>query len=137
MTNPSNHGTKAVAVQNTWGRHCDRLVFMSTTDDDRLQEVWLADLRKCFLFLSDATGHSAANSATLFFWGGGWAVRGQTAAEAESRQMLWEKSKQAWMRAYRDELEHYDWFLRGDDDTYIVRCRCSVAFRPAWTLVLP
>ena len=30
MTNPSNHPTKAKAVRETWGRHCDTFLFVST-----------------------------------------------------------------------------------------------------------
>lgn len=84
MTNPANHDTKAVAVRDTWGRHCDKLVFMTTQQDDRF-DTWLADL-----------------------------------PGPESREMLWAKSKQAWMRTYHDHLHEYDWFIRGDDDSYIM-----------------
>jgi glycoprotein-N-acetylgalactosamine 3-beta-galactosyltransferase len=32
MTGPSNHKTKAKAVKETWGKHCDTLLFMSTQE---------------------------------------------------------------------------------------------------------
>ncbi|EDQ86290.1 uncharacterized protein MONBRDRAFT_28451 [Monosiga brevicollis MX1] len=84
MTNPANHGEKAVAVERTWGRHCDKLVFV-TTEEDAAFPTWLATL-----------------------------------PSSESRAMLWRKSKYAWLRAYREELNHFDWFIRGDDDTYMM-----------------
>lgn len=39
----------------------------------------------------------------------------------ESRDMLWRKSRLAWMKAYDELLDQADWFIRGDDDTYMVR----------------
>ena len=44
------------------------------------------------------------------------------AAGPESRDLLWYKSKFAWLKAYHEELSSYDWFIRGDDDTYLVGC---------------
>lgn len=40
--------------------------------------------------------------------------------------MLWRKSKMAWMKAYEDHLHDADWFIRGDDDTYMVRRKVAV-----------
>ena len=34
--------------------------------------------------------------------------------------MLWRKSKLAWTRAYEEHINDYDWFIRGDDDTYMM-----------------
>lgn len=34
--------------------------------------------------------------------------------------MLWRKSRMAWMKAYREWLDRADWFIRGDDDTFMV-----------------
>ncbi|EGD74071.1 hypothetical protein PTSG_05763 [Salpingoeca rosetta] len=84
MTNPKNHDTKAVTVRDTWARHCDKLVFVTTKRHPGL-DVWIARLD-----------------------------------QEESRDMLWAKSKQAWIRAYRRELNGYDWFIRGDDDTFMM-----------------
>jgi hypothetical protein len=47
------------------------------------------------------------------------------AAGPESRDLLWFKSKFAWLKAYQEELPSYDWFIRGDDDTYLVGVMCK------------
>ncbi|CRL06198.1 CLUMA_CG018901, isoform A [Clunio marinus] len=36
LTHPPNHNTKAYAVRDTWGKRCNKIVFISTMDDDNL-----------------------------------------------------------------------------------------------------
>lgn len=41
MTKPDNHLTKAIHVRNTWGRRCNKLLFMSTETDAVLGSIKL------------------------------------------------------------------------------------------------
>ncbi|KAH8282714.1 hypothetical protein KR054_009297 [Drosophila jambulina] len=41
MTNPSNHQKKARHVKRTWGKRCNKLIFMSSAKDDELDAVAL------------------------------------------------------------------------------------------------
>jgi hypothetical protein len=41
MTNPKNHGTKAIHVKNTWGRRCNKLLFITSQEDPRLDTIVL------------------------------------------------------------------------------------------------
>ncbi|XP_054733660.1 glycoprotein-N-acetylgalactosamine 3-beta-galactosyltransferase 1-like [Anastrepha obliqua] len=41
MTMPENHLERAVHIRNTWGRRCNKLLFMSTEKDDFLETVRL------------------------------------------------------------------------------------------------
>ncbi|KAH8403028.1 hypothetical protein KR222_003393 [Zaprionus bogoriensis] len=41
MTTPENHQTKAIHVKRTWGKRCNQLIFMSTTEDQELNAVAL------------------------------------------------------------------------------------------------
>lgn len=84
LTMPASHDTKARAVNQTWGRHCDYLLFMTTENHPSLQTIKL-DL-------------------------GG----------PETRAKLWTKSKRAWEHVYENYLDKADWFLKADDDTYVV-----------------
>lgn len=38
-THPDNHYKKAVHVKETWGRHCDKLIFGSTLTDEKLNAI--------------------------------------------------------------------------------------------------
>lgn len=41
MTNPYNHLTKAIHIHRTWGRRCNKLLFMSSQLDEELQTIAL------------------------------------------------------------------------------------------------
>lgn len=39
LTHPINHRTKALAVANTWGKRCNKIVFISTVNDDNFEVI--------------------------------------------------------------------------------------------------
>ena len=41
MTRPDDHKTKATAIKDSWGKRCNVLLFMSTTDDPSLPAIAL------------------------------------------------------------------------------------------------
>ena len=40
-THPPNHGTKAAAVRDTWGKRCDKILFISNEDGKQYRDVGL------------------------------------------------------------------------------------------------
>ena len=39
MTNPENHMKKAIHIKNTWGKRCNKILFMSSSNDTKLETV--------------------------------------------------------------------------------------------------
>lgn len=70
MTTPKNHKTKAIHVMKTWGKRCNKLIFMSSTFDPEINSVPLPvketghyDLygksRKAFMYVYENHLHEA------------------------------------------------------------------------------
>lgn len=81
MTQPENHKSRAIYIKKTWGKRCNKLLFMSSELDDGLDPL---------------------NVVVLPI--------------EESRNSLWNKTKQSFKYAYDHHLNEYDWFLKADDD---------------------
>ncbi|EDV90270.1 GH23497 [Drosophila grimshawi] len=82
MTNPANHQTKARHVKRTWGKRCNKLIFMSSAKDEELDAVALPI--------------------------------------GEGLDNLWGKTKEAFEYIYEHHMNDADWFLKADDDTYMI-----------------
>lgn len=54
LTFPLNHQTKALAVRDTWGKRCNKLVFISTLPDDNL-DILLVNVTEERQYLWDKT----------------------------------------------------------------------------------
>lgn len=83
MTSPENHEKKAKHIRATWGRRCNRLLFMSSAEDASLPEVVKLDA-------------------------------------PEGRKNLWGKTRRAFKYVYENHRDEADWFLKADDDTYVI-----------------
>ena len=73
---------QAVHVKQTWGSHCDKLIFMSTETDSTIGSIKL-DVE-------------------------------------DGRHGLWDKAKLAAKYAHDNYFEDFDWFLKADDDTFVI-----------------
>lgn len=82
MTGPNNLETKARHVKNTWTRHCNIVVFMSSVEDPDFPTVGLGT--------------------------------------KEGRDQLYWKTIRAFHYAHEHHIQEADWFLKADDDTYVI-----------------
>ena len=82
MTGEKNHKTKARAVKDTWGRHCNLTLYMSEAADDELPSTKL-------------------NTSS-------------------GREHLTAKTVQAFQFIYEHHYHQFDWFIKCDDDTYLI-----------------
>ena len=69
-------------MKETWGSHCDKLIFMSSQEDRDLGAVNLN--------------------------------------VSEGRDNLWGKTKQAFKYCYHHYYQEFDWFVKADDDTFMI-----------------
>ncbi|CAG7830156.1 unnamed protein product [Allacma fusca] len=83
MTNPSNHKPRTIHVKRTWGRRCNRLLLISSVQDDLIGTVGLPNV-------------------------------------SEGRDWLWAKTKGAFQYIWEHHRDEADWFLKADDDTFVV-----------------
>lgn len=83
LTTPNQHRTRAIHVKRTWGKRCNRIIFMSTRQDKSLDSIAL-----------NVSSDNAANT--------------------------WPKTKRAFQYIYQHHRNDADWFLKADDDTYVI-----------------
>ena len=82
MTSPENHKSRAIHIQRTWGKRCNKLLFVSEKTDGSLP------------ILQISVEHG--------------------------REHLTAKTMQAFDHIYEDHFNEADWFLKADDDTYVI-----------------
>lgn len=82
MTGPQNIDKKAVHIYATWGKRCNKVIFISSEPSDKVPVVQVDT--------------------------------------QEGRQYLWQKTRAAFQHIYDNLLDDYDWFLKADDDTFVI-----------------
>lgn len=81
FTTPKNHRNRAFPVSQTWGKRCNKLIFMSTKRDRTLDAV---------------------------------------AMNVTTEKTPWAKTKYALQFIYQRYRNDYDWFLKADDETFVI-----------------
>uniref|UniRef100_A0A1A9UNJ0 N-acetylgalactosaminide beta-1,3-galactosyltransferase n=1 Tax=Glossina austeni TaxID=7395 RepID=A0A1A9UNJ0_GLOAU len=82
MTSSENYIKRAIHIKKTWGKRCNKLLFMGSRNHEDWDSIELA--------------------------------------VGEGRNQLWNKTKAAFTYIYKYHLSDADWFLKTDDDTYII-----------------
>ena len=94
LTTPANYLTKTVHVQATWGRRCDTLLFLSSSERSWHDKVLPPDM--------------SSNLQLLELDG----VLG--------REHLWDKVKLGLSLIWRDYNSQFDFLIKADDDTFLI-----------------
>ncbi|XP_013115380.2 glycoprotein-N-acetylgalactosamine 3-beta-galactosyltransferase 1 [Stomoxys calcitrans] len=82
ITQPENHMTRAIHIRRTWGQRCNKLIFISTQEDERLPTISMPI--------------------------------------EEGQEQVWNKTRLALKYIYDHHLNDADWFLKAEDDTYVI-----------------
>eukprot|EP00112_Aurelia_sp_Birch-Aquarium-sp1_P000630 Seg1058.21 transcript_id=Seg1058.21/GoldUCD/mRNA.D3Y31 product="Glycoprotein-N-acetylgalactosamine 3-beta-galactosyltransferase 1" protein_id=Seg1058.21/GoldUCD/D3Y31 len=82
LTSPKTLRTKGKAVKETWGKRCNKIIFMSSEDVPSYPSINLG--------------------------------------VPEGRENLWGKTRAAFKYIYQNHLNDADWFLKADDDSFVV-----------------
>jgi glycoprotein-N-acetylgalactosamine 3-beta-galactosyltransferase len=93
MTTFENHDTRLGGVHSTWGRRCDKLVIISNQTDARFPDT---------VVTLDRGG------------------QGRHGSQSSSYRNLWLKLNETMHYLYENYGQEYHWFLKADDDTYII-----------------
>lgn len=114
MTSPSNHEKKARHIKATWGKRCNILLFMSTSNGmfgsvlnyllswKFIIRVITYTWETCMFDLNPDTSLPTVNLGIH-----------------EGRDYLWLKTKESFKYVYSHYLDKVDWVLKADDDTWV------------------
>lgn len=89
-TTRNAHTSRAIHIFETWGKHCDKLLFASTLTDNNINAVRF-----------NVT--NAARSKAL-----------------NGHDVEWEKTKLMLHYIYRNFLDEFDWIYKGEDDSFMI-----------------
>lgn len=76
LTTPENHKTKAIHIKNTWGKRCNKLLFMSSTIDVELGTVALPVQKEGRATLWDKTRFALQYLYNYHFDDADWFLKG-------------------------------------------------------------
>lgn len=108
MTNPQNHQRKARHVKRTWGSRCNKLIFMSSTEGMSCINIF------CLI------NWNVRNTKSNLHWFIDPELESVALPVKEGRNNLWAKTKEAFKYIYNNHMDDADWFLKADDDTYVI-----------------
>lgn len=81
---------KTNAIRETWGKRCDKLIFVQNGTYSR---------NETYLYAKDIIA---------------------VPMKIDDRAQLWHKIVAAFTYLYRNYLDDYDWFIKSDDDAYVI-----------------
>ncbi|XP_048478522.1 glycoprotein-N-acetylgalactosamine 3-beta-galactosyltransferase 1-like [Plutella xylostella] len=99
-TRASRHQPRAAHARATWGRRCTRLLFMSTENiHQKLKQITKTPT---FSTIPDSWLPAIKLNVT------------------DGPDYLWGKTREAFMYVYKHHYHDADWFLKAEDDTYVI-----------------
>ena len=146
MTSPANHEAKARHVKLTWGKRCDRqgtivvivifivivmfvvifikfivVVIIIVMLIFNLIGLFFVMFMFIFMFVIIVIVSRSISPRLLFMS----SVQDEDLPAValnvtEDWEVIWGKTKKAFSYVYRNHYEEADWFLKADDDTYVI-----------------
>lgn len=92
FTYEKNHKTKAVSVDKTWGKRCDKTIFLTNFASETIPELNSTDQGPNFVNLNKTSDYSKLTIKTI----------------------------ETLLYVYKNLIDEFDWVLKADDDTFVI-----------------
>ncbi|KAK8379155.1 hypothetical protein O3P69_019179 [Scylla paramamosain] len=109
LTYPARHITHALPVQRTWGKRCTKTMFITNADPEK-QKNGKKEKEKVKINKGVVLQPDDVNELSFI----------KVPDTRLGKDGLWNKTKFAFTYAHDHYLDDFDWFVKADDDTYLI-----------------
>ena len=114
LTHSGHHDTRLRDVLETWGPHCDKLLLFSNRTDATIGTIAIGEKEMKEVENDEMTTTRSTRTTRTKM------SSSKQSSKVSSWKYLWKKLQLAIDILWKDYRDDYDWFLKVDDDTYVI-----------------